>query len=175
MSSAIPVLWSDDISVNVLSPIAILRAQIEPLRQKTKGILEGNIETITTEKGKVRHQFDLVAPALNGFRRRILTATHQQDLVYPVVIEAECFAFEAKTIRITPAAMIEGLRERKVPPSDALEEQERRAATEQEFIELVGKVLRSYQVRGLIQSMIARSNDQVPPSILTQSEEESPE
>jgi hypothetical protein len=160
MSATIPVLWSDDISVDVLSPLAILRAQIGPLSQKTKGILEAEIDTISSESGKVQHQFDLVAPILNNFRRRILIATHQKDLVYPVVVEAECFVPSDNSIFKAFA--------RSQPPilqnPNQLLEGQRRAATDEEFIKLVGEVLHSSQVRSLIQSLIARSNDQKNPS-----------
>ena len=72
MNESIPVLWSDDISSDPASPIAILRAQQRPLRQKTKGLLEAEIETTTSDSGRVGHGFDLVAPALNRARYRIL-------------------------------------------------------------------------------------------------------
>ena len=154
MPATIPVLWSDDISVDVLSPIAILRAQAVPLMQKTKGLLQAEVETITSESGRVQHQFDLVAPALNHFRRRILVATHQIDLVYPVVVEAECFEPVKRTGSIAANDALVFL------SPNGLFENERRAATDQEFIKLVGEVFHSIEVRSLIASLIARSNDQ---------------
>jgi hypothetical protein len=154
MPATIPVLWSDDISVDVLAPIAILRAQAGPLSQKTKGLLVAGIETITSESGTVQHQFDLVAPVLNKFRRRILIATHQIDLVYPVTVEAECYASES--FLRTPSSIINTL----LSPREEFLERHRRAATDQDFMKLVGEVFHSVQVRSLIQSLIARSNEQ---------------
>jgi hypothetical protein len=153
MSATIPVLWSDDISVDVVSPLAILRAQTGPLSRMTKGLLEAEIETITSDSGKVQHQFDLIAPVLNNFRRRILIATHQRDLVYPVVVEAE---FSLPDDRPPNLSAVAGTRPR---PTDLPLDGRRPAATVQEFIKLVGEVLRSPQIRSLIQSLIARSND----------------
>jgi hypothetical protein len=172
MSATIPVLWSDDITVDVLSPVAILRSQTGPLSQITKGLLEAGIETITSDSGKVQLQFDLVAPVLNNFRRRILLATHQKDLVYPVVVEAECFISEDSSPILRGIARIQS----PLQVTNQLLEGQRRAATDQEFIKLVGEVLRSPQVRSLIQSLIARSNDQKSISGSTSPEnEESPE
>ncbi len=160
MAATIPVLWSDDISVDVLSPLAILRAQTGPLSQRTKGILEADIETITSDSGKVQHRLDLVAPALNNFRRRILLATHQKVLVYPVVVEAECFLPERVDQTIDEQLSSFATNIMAVRGGDQLSEGQRRAATDTEFINLVGEVLRSRQIRSLIQSLIARSNDQ---------------
>jgi hypothetical protein len=159
MSIAIPDLWSDDIKVDVVTPLAILRAQTGPIRRKTKGILEAEVSTITSEAGRVRHQLDLIAPVLDGYRHRLLAATHEKDLVYPVTVEAECFK---------PAPTFGGSGE--VLSSITLPKPDwrPRAYTEQEFIDLVSKVLHSGEVRSLLQSLIARSNEridnaQIPP------------
>ncbi len=171
MNESMPVLWSDDISSEPASPIAILRAQQRPLRQRTKGLLEAEIETTTGDTGQVRHGFDLVAPALNRARYRILYVTHKDDLVYPVIVEAECFKREENpqqpmSRRLTPSIL---------GTISPLPDGQRRAATDEEFINLVGEVLRSPQVRSLIQSLIARSNDQrnaAKPSTLPDGEED---
>src|ERR1700749_344482 len=143
MSASIPDLWSDDISVDVLSPIAILRAQQRPLRQRTNGLLEVEIETTPSESGQVRHQFGLVAPAMNRARYRILYVSHNNDLVYPVVVEAECFIPDFAMTTPIGADALKPTRVNKLP------ENQRRAATDQEFIKLVEEVLRSSQVRSL--------------------------
>lgn len=140
MASAVPVLWSDDIKVDVVSPVAILRAQVGPLRERTKGILEAEISAESSERGVERLHFDLVAPLLENYHHRILTAVHSRNLVYPVSVEAECF-------RPDPGSLDEQFDWR---PS---------AATEQEFIDVIGRVLRSSEVRAVIHSLIARSND----------------
>lgn len=153
MASAVPVLWSDDIKVDVLSPAAILRAQVGPLRERTKGILEAEISAESSESGVERLHFDLVAPLLENYHHRILTAIHSRNLVYPVSVEAECFRPNPRT----------GWLQMPVPPPKfaAVESDWRpKAATEQEFIERIGEVFRSSEVRAVIHSLIARSNDQ---------------
>jgi hypothetical protein len=170
MAATIPVLWSDDISVDVLSPLAIMQTQVAPLSQRTRGILEAEIETISSGSGKVQHQFDLVAPVLSHLRRRILLATHQKDLVYPVVVEAECFISEDTT----PVAQLLSRAASARDPNKLLEGQ-RQAATEQEFVKILEQILRSDQIRSLIQSLIARSNDLNGVSKIASVSEQDPE
>lgn len=156
MAASIPVLWSDDIKVDVLTPLAILRAQVEPLRKKTQGLLEAEVTT-STSGDNVLHKFDLIAPALGGYRRRILTATHQKEMIYPVTVEAECFATPPP--RSYTALQVMKAFELDDSSSAGEEDGRRKAVTDQEFINLVGEALRSSQVRGAIQSLIARSNE----------------
>ena len=138
MPPKIPDLWSDDISVDVLTPLAILRAQERrPGAGEQKGLLEAEINSQEREN-EVVHWLDLVAPAL-GYRERILTATHHKNRVYPVTLEAICFA--------------------KNPNQFTIPETRRSAISQQEFIGLLTEVLRSGDVRSSIQSLLARSND----------------
>ena len=133
MPSKIPDLWSDDITVDVLTPLAILRAQVQGLERRTKGLLE--VEINSQEKDReVEHWFDLVAPAL-GFRERILQVIHGKFMVYPVRLFAE-----------------------------GLDQGSGTAMSQEEFVNLLRKVLRSGQVRASIQSLIARSNETKAPS-----------
>ena len=67
MSTTIPDLWSDDIQVDVLTPLVILRAQESRLGRKTQGILEARVTTVATEAW-IQHQLDLIAPALSTTR-----------------------------------------------------------------------------------------------------------
>jgi hypothetical protein len=138
MPSNIPDLWTDDITVDIVTPLAILRAQSQGLERRTKGLLEAEINSQEKEN-EIVHWLDLVAPAL-GFRERILTATHVRNRVYPVTLEARCFA--------------------KNPKQFTVEETRRAAVSQQEFIELLAQVLRSGDVRSSIQSLLARSNDE---------------
>jgi hypothetical protein len=62
MTIAIPDLWSDDIKVDIVTPLAIFRAQTGSLHQRTKGLLEAEVRTTTGQSGRVRHQLVLIAP-----------------------------------------------------------------------------------------------------------------
>jgi hypothetical protein len=142
MAATIPNLWPDDISIDVLPPLALLRTQASLLNKITKGILEAEVTTATNHESEaVQHQLDLIAPALDGYRYRLLTAKHQKDLLYPVTVEAACF----------PPVEDEYIGE---------DSYSRQADTQQEFMKLVGQVLRSGEVRSVIQSLIARTNEE---------------
>lgn len=155
MQTTIPDLWSDDIRVDVLRPLVILRSQESLLARKTQGILEAKVSTVTNDVWEL-HQLDLIAPALNHYRTTLLTAKHARDMVYPVTVRANCFLPKTKS---AAEALVPGLGEtvrvlRGEPPGD-----QREAATQEEFIDLVRQVLRSGEVRALIQSLVARSNE----------------
>ncbi len=85
MTTTIPDLWSDDIRIDIVTPLVILRLQEALLGQKTKGILEAKV-TSTSSDTWVQHQLDLIAPAQNRYRVTLLTARHQNSLAYPVTV-----------------------------------------------------------------------------------------
>jgi hypothetical protein len=149
MVTTIPDLWSDDIKVNVLPPIAVLKAQEGLLSRKTQGMLQAKLTTTETDK-LVQHQLDLIAPGLNFYRERLLSATHSADMLYPVTVTALAFDPEP----LTPLSLLQAAIARARDPSRL----QRRAATDDEFIRLVGEVLQSQTVRALIYSLIARIN-----------------
>jgi hypothetical protein len=132
MPPTIPNLWPEDIKVDVLSPLAILRAQAGLMGQMTRGLIEAEVTTTATEHGRVEHQLDLIAPALDGYRQRILIASHDEESVYPVGL----YWYET---------------------DDNMEDGD--AYNDDEFIQAVGKALRSGAVRAVIASLIYRSNE----------------
>src|ERR1700733_15750752 len=82
-------LWPDDLRVDALSPVAILRIQAAKLEELTNGLLEGKVAVLEEENGDVQIAFDVIAPALGGYRHRILVARHDPQFVYLVTVEAE--------------------------------------------------------------------------------------
>jgi hypothetical protein len=154
VTTTIPNLWPDDIKLNVLPPVAVLKAQEGLLAQMTHGMLQAKLTTTETEK-LVQHRLDLIAPSLNFYRQRLLSATHDRVMLYPVTVTAEAFA----PAPVTPSPFNLGhitAALQRLDPSLT----QRQAATDEEFIRLVGEVLRSVEVRGLIHSLIARINDE---------------
>lgn len=89
MPIEIPDLWSDDIQVDVLPPLVILKAQSEPISRKTKGILRTEVTTVVahqdTPEATTTHVLDLVAPALN-YSESLLEVCHKQDRMYPATL-----------------------------------------------------------------------------------------
>lgn len=148
MATAIPDLWPSDIDLQVVPPLNILKAQEATLAQKTKGILQAKVSTTVTDK-LVQYDLDLIAPALNFYRERILSVTHDNGFIYPVRITSEVF---------DPNTSMSLSRLQRAMSADPGRSQ-RTAATEEEFINLVRQVLQSNDVRALIQSLIARSNE----------------
>jgi hypothetical protein len=151
MTPTIPDLWPEDIKVNVLPPIAVLKAQESLLSRRTQGMLQAKLTTTESDK-LVQHQLDLIAPGLNFYRERLLTATHDREMLYPVTVNAEAFAPKPAH----PTSAPDRVRQRLLDPSLTY----RKAATDEELIRLIREVLQSADVRALIHSLIARINGQ---------------
>lgn len=146
MPTTIPDLWPDDIRVDVLTPLVILRTQAGLLSNKTQGTLLAQVMTTTTDEW-VQYQLDLIAPALDSYRVSILTARHHLAEVYPVTVTAQAFVPKPGPFGIL-------VQRSEDPPAD-----QRVAATQEEFIALVRGVLQSPTTRSRIQSLIARGNE----------------
>ena len=136
MPATIPDLWPNDLAVaNVLTPLAIMRYQAGQLLQKTKGLLEAEVES-GSNKERTIHAFEIVAPALGRYRYRLFTASHRPDLVYPVRVNAP-FQFVYGRASVS---------EIDVPSQD-------------ELFSAIGAILNATQARSVIQSLIAQSNE----------------
>jgi hypothetical protein len=99
MSASIPDLWPEDIAVDSVTPLAILNAQATKLAEKTKGLLEAEVTTheeqepvpqpgvvdVSRPLSKILlvHEFDVIAPALQNYRHRIMSVKHSPELCYP--------------------------------------------------------------------------------------------
>lgn len=144
MADSIPNLWSDDISINSLTPLAILRSQAGMLGRLTKGLVEAEVvtETATNDDQKVtivQHHLDLIAPALGEARYRIVSARHREGMVYPVRVIAEVFNSPMRRM----------IHQGPWPE----------AASEDDFIGWLEEALRSSSVKLILHSLIARSNE----------------
>jgi hypothetical protein len=153
MADAPRSLWPAEINPGVLSPKVILHHQAIALRDQTKGLLLGELEEGSTEDGKAVISLSIYAPALD-YRYRVLAASHSRDHVYPARLDAEIF-------RPTFISQITAFSELSRDPA---RRPENVADDDEEFIELVAKVLRSPRVVSIAQSLIARSNEAGPPA-----------
>jgi hypothetical protein len=163
MTATIPNLWPDDIKVDVLPPLVILRAQASKIHQLTKGVLLGEVTSTEDSDGFVTHRLDLIAPALDNRRARILSVTHREGF-YPVVIEAECFRPKAPPRpRSRPAGEVTS---RFFGSSEWPDPKDWRpiGGGQDEFIRRVGEVLKSKEVRAVIDSLLALSNEKNQPA-----------
>ena len=107
MPTEIPDLWGDDIKVDVLSPLLILKAQDEAIRRKTQGVLRANVvttevnpfeeleydedededEDIDADDGALRpnqlvHALDLGSPVI-AYTETLLQVSHAVNRAYP--------------------------------------------------------------------------------------------
>jgi hypothetical protein len=78
-------LWPDNFgSLDVETPLQILRKQASFVGTKTGNILEGSVTKTVDEDGDFVLHFYLVAPALDNYRYKLLTVWHGIGL-YPVI------------------------------------------------------------------------------------------
>lgn len=144
MANDIPNLWSGNITnLKVLSPLAILRTQASNLETMTRGLLKVAIdeeEFAVDGKKNTFYNFDIVAPALNGYRHRLFALYHHMALVYPIT-----FVLSSEIASET------------MPFSRG----DREAYSEEDFTEKLGSVLQSNYTTSVIQSLIARSNENI--------------
>jgi hypothetical protein len=90
MSVSTESLWPDGFGALAEDqpPVAILRQQAELLGEQTKNLVEGEVETTTTDfKRFLRHTFFLVAPTLNFYRYPLLEVEHSATQLYPATIK----------------------------------------------------------------------------------------
>jgi hypothetical protein len=91
MATAVEDLWPADIesAPDQLPPITILKQQAAMLGQRTRNLLEGQVETRTEESyRRLRHVLFIVAPALDFYRYPLLEVEHAVVGIYPVTITA---------------------------------------------------------------------------------------
>jgi hypothetical protein len=149
MATSIQSLWPAQIRAGVQSPWAILFPQAEALATQTGGVLIGEVKR-RDDDGKVVLTFDIVVPGLDGYRDRILSATYDRERFYPVTVDADIFRMpRSAKLRLSLPN----------PPNAGQPGPENVADSDQELINLVGKVLQSSQVVSLAQSLIARATD----------------
>jgi hypothetical protein len=89
MASKVGSLWPPDIAASTkrLSPVAILRQQATLLGQRTKNLVEAEVETKAADhQKKLQHWFYLVAPALDFYKYPLFRVEHSPTQFYPLMI-----------------------------------------------------------------------------------------
>lgn len=89
MPTEIPDLWGDDINVDVVPPLVILKAQAEAISRRTRGMLTAEVVSSSgKEKGEVTwvHGLHLRAPTIE-YGELLLTLSHDENRFYPVSVE----------------------------------------------------------------------------------------
>lgn len=158
---AIPDLWPS-VKFDTLAPATILRRQVEFLQGKGQGVLDAELTTITGQDDFEIHRLDLIAPLIQGQRYRVLVATHRSEY-YPLQVEADCFRPKSRTVTtpgiagvssiLGPQSRVEDLTWPPVSDWRVI------ARSQLEFLQTLGQVLGSDEVRSVIESFVARSNE----------------
>jgi len=155
---AIPDMWQD-LNLNIVAPKTILDQQVEYLQSKGKGVLGAEVTTVTGTEDFVIYRLDLIAIQLGGQRYRILVATHRTEY-YPVQIEADCFRPKTKSSAVKN--LVSGFMDREYTESLTWPpENDWRviARSQDDFMDKLKTILRSAEVRSVIDSVIARTNE----------------
>ncbi len=130
--------------------MTILRAQAVALATQTGGVLLGDVRREEGEGNKITLAFEFLVPALDNYRRRILNVVHDKDSAYPAVVDAEIFRSSTANVIKTFLEETAGVSEGKFA---------NRADSDQEFIEIIKKVIQSPPVLSSASSLIARANE----------------
>jgi hypothetical protein len=83
MSEKIPSFWSREaVKPRIITPLAFLRVQASKLGEETRGLLLGEITTTMSESKRknVEHHLDIIAPALDNQRLRIVVARQSSQI-----------------------------------------------------------------------------------------------
>lgn len=172
MPATIPSLWPDDIKVDVLPPLTILKLQAAKLHGITKGILDAEVTTVTGPDDLVTHRLDLIAPTLDGRRTRVLVATQRTEF-YPVLIEAEVYrptkvsAQAVRNLAMQGMAAAMGVDTRSEYPTrdwPPVNDWRPVANNQDDFLKRIAEVLRSPTVRSIIDSLLALCNEKNQPA-----------
>lgn len=124
-------LWPDDVATISLleeTPLSILREQARKLGEKTRNLVEADVETVAEGENLV-HQFWVAAPALK-YSRSIFHVRHADADPFPV--------------RVVAYGMLE-------PPEQKLNDKSA-------FMQALRQVFASEKTQKLIKSLIAQSS-----------------
>lgn len=113
----------------VVTPVSVLRTQAKLLGERTRGLLEGEVKTFT-QGGYVYHDLNVVVPALDNYRYRLLRVHHPMSL-YPVFVDEEPMPFGSMR-PIKPIQPVQMLGEDGLKDEDALLEWLRQALAREE-------------------------------------------
>ena len=142
MGNSIQNLWPTDLAPTVeRTPLTILKEQAAQLGAMTKNLLEGAVKTEMYREDALNqrrfvHNFNVVAPSLEGYSYKLLEVSHELD-PYPV------------TVRLTPP-----------PTSNALADRvtgiPKELASEAEFVEYLRSVFASDKTRRIVGALLAQ-------------------
>lgn len=155
MLEAIPTLWSaKELKPKVLTPVAILRAQASQLSPMTQGILRAEVTALHGEEQDILG-LDIIAPALDNYRYRMLSVEYTKNMYYPATVSANGLTVTETT---KYPYILGGDR------TTVIEVEEKVAYSDEELITILGEALQAPENVAMLQSLIARSNEVTNPT-----------
>jgi len=82
-------LWGELEPVDFAQPVMILRQQATKLGELTKNILKGDVRLIQAGGPTVGYALEVLAPAVGGYRHRVLAIQYALLAPYPLEIMGE--------------------------------------------------------------------------------------
>jgi hypothetical protein len=172
-----PGLWPESIRSDVVTPYAILREMASDLELSTGGTLRGEVGRRAAGDDRIALSFDIVVPALDGSRHRILTIGHAKDRPYPALVDAEVLQAPAgsstKASRFLPDVRtfdvpISGRLRDTIQSETRAELKEKAklgqsAAGDRELRAMLSEILKTPRVISLAVSLVALANEVSPP------------
>ena len=148
MSESIQSLWPEQVRQRAQSPRQILRTQATALGLQTGGILLGEIKYKEREDETVTLDFDVVVPALDGYRHRLFSVAYKKEFPYPAMVNAPIFGSNGRTFL-----------SRFMESGGITRSAANCAENDHDLMSLIGQVLHSPQVISAVQSLLARASD----------------
>jgi hypothetical protein len=192
-----PGLWPESIRSDVATPYAILREMASDLELRTGGTLRGEIGRRAAGDDRIALSFDIVVPALDGSRHRILTIGYAKNRPYPALVDAEVLQAPAGSSTKESRYLLDWRRPYDVPVPESLrstiqsetwaELKEnaklgQSAAGDRELRAMLSEILKTPKVISLAVSLVALANEASPPPeggdaspASSESEEDSPQ
>lgn len=165
MIDTIPDLWPiAALKTDVRTPVAILRTQATRVGQRTQGLLVAEVTVTTGENDQVVLGLELIVPALNNYRYRLLSVQHAQDAIYPAKVSAKGLKITIKEPNMFP------LRGDKISTQQV---DTKMAYSEENFISIVQEALQAPETIAFMQSLIVRSNEETSTIPVTNENNES--
>jgi len=144
-------LWPEKLeSAKIRPPVAILKEQASLLGQKTKNVVEGAVSEVFTvdEEETMEYSFNLVAPALGGYRYRLFTMRHDIRM-YPLIITMEKEIFQEVNPEKPEKESVQDMLWRR--------RNQVKVDTEAKFMDLLTKIFATRKTRQIIGAMLAQS------------------
>lgn len=158
-------LWPDNVSKEKwASPVSLLREQARFLGDQTKNLVTAEVGTASIEDEVFLYNFYIVAPTLNNYHYRLFSIEHNIEM-YPVTfymdeqLGNELNAMKKKPsnlVDIAAAASRRQLTEMGFKTNH--NEYTKRADNEDEFIKIVGEILKSVRARQVISSLRSQAH-----------------